>query len=79
MKYFYGVCATSKVVQDNVLKDMPGSMFVYTKMVTDTVMGDVTALLLAVLPLPAKNSPLKFTSVPLAFNRVRSSTLRTFR
>ena len=31
-------------------------MLVYTNMVTDTVIGDVTARVLAVLQLPAKNS-----------------------
>ena len=46
-------------------------MLVYTDMVTDTVIGDVTALLLAVVPLLAKNSPAKFTTVQLAYHRVR--------
>ena len=67
----WSLCATSKVVQDNVLEDPPGSMLVYTDMVTDTVIGDVTAPLLAVLPLPAKNSPAKFTPAQLAYHRVR--------
>ena len=58
-------------MQDNVLEDSPGSMLVYTNMVTDTVIGDVTAPLLAVLPLSAKNSPAKFTPVQLAYHRVR--------
>ena len=57
-------------MQDNVLKDPPGSILVYTDMVTDTVIGDVTAPLIAVLPLPAKNSPAKFTPVQLAYHRV---------
>ena len=39
----WSLCATSKVVQDNVLEDPPGSMLVNTNMVTDTVIGDVTA------------------------------------
>ena len=39
-------------------------------MVTDTVIEDVTALLLAVLPLSAKNSPAKFTPVQLAYHLV---------
>ena len=46
-------------------------MLVYTDMVTDTVIGDVTAPLLAVLPLPAKNSFAKFTPVQLAYHRAR--------
>ena len=46
-------------------------MLVYTDMVTDTVIGDVTAPLLAVLPLPTKNSPAKFTPAQLAYHRVR--------
>ena len=46
-------------------------MLVYTDMVGDTVIGNVTALLLAVLPLPAKNSPAKFTPVQLAYHRLR--------
>ena len=58
-------------MQDNVLEDLPGSMLVYTDMVTDTVIGDVTAPLLAVLPLPAKNSPAQFTPAQLAYHRVR--------
>ena len=40
-------------------------------MVTDSISGDVTAPLLAVLPLPARNSPAKFTPVKLAYHRVR--------
>ena len=31
------LCATSKVVQNNVLEAPPGSMLVYTDIVTDTV------------------------------------------
>ena len=58
-------------MQDNVLEDPPGSMLVNMDMVTDTVIGDVTASLLAILPLPAKNSPAKFTPVQLAYHRVR--------
>ena len=53
------------------LEDPPGSMLVYTDMVIDRVIGDVTAPLLAVLPLPAKNSPAKFTPVQLAYHWVR--------
>ena len=67
----WSLCATSKVVQENVLEDPPGSMFVYTDMVTDMVIGDVTAPLLAVIPLPAKTSPDKFTPGQLAYHRVR--------
>ena len=67
----WSLCATSKVVQDNVLEDPPGSMLVYTDMVTDTVIGDVTASLHAVLLLPAKHSPAKFTPTQLAYHRVR--------
>ena len=58
-------------MQDNVLEDLPGSMLVYTDMVTDTVIGAVTSTLLAVLPLPAKTSPSKFTPVQLAFHWLR--------
>ena len=67
----WSLCPTSNVVQDNVLEDPPGSMLVYTDMVTDTVIGNVTAPLLTVLPLPAKNSPAKFTPAQLAYPRVR--------
>ena len=45
-------------------------MLVYTDMVTDTVIGDVTAPLLSVLPLPAKNSPATFTPAQLAYHRI---------
>ena len=58
-------------MQDNVLEDPPGSMLVYTDMVTDTVIGEVTAPLLAILPLPAKNISAKFTPAQHAYNRVR--------
>ena len=58
-------------MHNNVLENPPGSMLVYTDMVTDTVIGDVTAPLLAVLPLPAENSPAKFTRAQLAYHRVR--------
>ena len=67
----WSLCATSKVVQDNVLEDPLSSMLVYTDMVTDTVIGDVTGPLLAVLPLPAKNTHAKFTPAQLAYQRVR--------
>ena len=67
----WSLCATSKVVQDNVLKYLPNSMLVYTDMVTVTVIEDVAALLLAVLPLPANNSPAKVTPVQLAYHRVK--------
>ena len=58
-------------MQDNVLEDPSGSMLLYTDMITDTVIGNVTAPLLAVIPLPTKNSPAKFTPVQLAYHRVR--------
>ena len=40
-------------------------------MVTDTVIEEVTAPLLAVLPLPANNLPAKFIPVQLAYHRVK--------
>ena len=46
-------------------------MLDYMDMITDTVIGDVTAPLLAVLPLPAKNSPATFTPAQLAYHRVK--------
>ena len=67
----WSLCATSKVVQDNFLENPPGSKLVYTDMVTNTVIEDVTAPLLAVLPLPAKNSFAKLTPVQLAYHRAR--------
>ena len=67
----WSLCATSKVVQDNALEAPPGSMLVYTDIFTDTVIGDVTAPLLAVLPLPAKQAPAKFTPAQMAYHRVK--------
>ena len=67
----WSLCATSKVVQDNVLEAPHDSMLVYTDIVTDTVIGDVTAPLLAVLPLPAKQAPAKFTPAQMAYHRVK--------
>ena len=58
-------------MQDNVLNDQPGSMLVYTDMVTDSVIGYVTAQLLAVLPLLTNNSSTTFTQGRLAYHRVR--------
>ena len=46
-------------------------MLVYTDIITDPVIGDVTAPLLAVLPLSAKNLPATFTSVKRAYHRIR--------
>ena len=57
------LCATLKVVHDNVLKNPPGFMLIYTNMVTDKVMGDVTAPSLGGLPLLAKKSQAKITPV----------------
>ena len=71
----WSLCATSKVVQDDLLEDPPGSMMVYTDIVTDTVIGDSTASLLAVLPLPIKRAPTKFTPVQLAYHRVKIKQL----
>ena len=71
----WSLCATSKVVQDNVLEPQPGSMLVYTDIVTETVIGDATASLLAVLPLPAKRAPTKFTPAQLAYHRVKARQL----
>ena len=45
-------------------------MLAYTDMVTNTVNWNVTVPLLAILPLPAKNSLAKFTPVQLAYHRV---------
>ena len=71
----WSLCATSKVVQDDLLDDPPGSMLVYTDIVTDTVIGDTTASLLAVLPLPAIQAPTKFTPSQLAYHRVKVKQL----
>ena len=46
-------------------------MLVYTDIVTDTVIKNANATLVAVLPLPAKNAPVKFTPAQLAYHRVR--------
>ena len=73
--FLWGLCATSKVVQDNVLEPPPGSMLLYNDIVTDTVIGDATASLLAVLPLPAKRAPTKFTPAQLAYHRVKARQL----
>ena len=67
--------ATSKVVQDNVLDPPPGFMLVYTDIVTDTVIGNATASLLAGLPLPAKPAPTIFTLAQLAYHRVKARQL----
>ena len=58
------------MVQNNVLETPPGSMLVYKDIVTDTVIGDVTASLLAVLPLHAEQAQAKFTPTQLAYHRV---------
>ena len=50
-------------------------MFVYANIVTDTIIGDATASLLAVLPLPAKRTPTKFTPAQLAYHRVKARQL----
>ena len=66
---------TSKVVQVDLLKDQPGSILVYTDIVTDTVIGDTTASLLAVLSVPAKQSLTKFTPSQFAYHRVKVKQL----
>ena len=72
-KSAYGVGAkTSKVVQDNVLDPPPGFMLVNANIVTDTVISDATASLLAVLPIPAKRAPTKFTPAQIAYHRVKA-------
>lgn len=71
----WSLCATTKVIQDDLLEDPPGSMMVYTDIVTDTVIGDTTASLLAVLPLPVKRAPTKFTPAQLAYHRVKVKQL----
>ena len=71
----WSLSATSQVVQDNMLEDPPGSMFVYTDIVTDTVIGDVTASLLAVLPLPNAKAATRFTPTNLAYHRVKVTQL----
>ena len=67
----WSYCATSKVVQDNVLEAPPGCTSVYTDIVTGTVIEDVTAPLLAILSLPAKQAPAKFTPAQMAYHRVK--------
>ena len=46
-------------------------MLVYTDIVTDTIIKDFTAPLLAVLLLPAKQAPAKFTPAQMANHRVQ--------
>ena len=57
-------------MQNNVLEDPPGSMLVNTDMITDRVIVDVTASLLAVLPLLAQNSLAKFSPAQQAYHWV---------
>ena len=67
--------ATSQVVQDNILEDPPGSMLVYTDIVTETVIGDVTASLLAVFPLPKPKAVTRFSPTNLAYHHVQVKQL----
>lgn len=71
----WSLSATSSVVQDNILEAPPGAMLVYTDIVTDTVIGDVTASLLAVFPLPAAKAVTRFTPTHLAYHRVKVKQL----
>ena len=71
----WSLCATSKVVQNNVLKLPPGSILVYRNIVTNKIVGNVTGLLLAVLPLPAKRKLTKFTPAKLEYQRVKARQL----
>jgi hypothetical protein len=71
----WSLSATSQIVQDNLMEDPPGSMLVYTDIVTDTVIGDVTASLLAVLPLPHKKAATRFKPANLAYHRVKVKQL----
>ena len=50
-------------------------MLVYTAILTDTVIGDATASLLSVLPLPAKRAPTKFTPAQLAYHLLKARQL----
>ena len=71
----WSLSATSQVVQDNILEDPPGSMLVYTDIVTDTVIGDVTASLLAVFPLPKAKTATRFSPTHLAYHQVKVKQL----
>lgn len=71
----WSLSATCKVVQDNILEEPPSSMLVYTDIVTDTVIGDVTASLLAVLPLPHAKAPTRFSPTHLAYHQVKVKEL----
>ena len=51
-------------------------MLVYNDIFTDTVTGDAIASLLAVLHLPAKRAPTKFTPAQLAYHRVKARQLK---
>ena len=71
----WSLCVIAKVVQDNVLQPPPGTILVYTVILTDTVIGDATASLLAVLLLFAKRALTKFTPAQLAYLRVKARQL----
>ena len=71
----WSLSATSQVEQDNILEDPPGSMLVYTDIVTDTVIGDVTAPLLAVVPIPKAKTATRFTPTNLAYHQVKMKQL----
>jgi hypothetical protein len=62
-------------VQDNILEAPPGAIFVYTDIVTDTVIGDATTSLLALLPLPSSTEAARFTPTHLAYHRVKVTNL----
>lgn len=72
----WSLSATSQVVQDYILEEHPCGMLVYTDIVTDTVIGDVTASLLAVLPLPQPKAATRFSPNNLAYHRVKVKELR---
>jgi len=71
----WSLTATTKVVQDNILEAPPGAIFVYTDIVTDTVIGDATTSLLALLPLPSSTEAARFTPTHLAYHRVKVTNL----
>ena len=74
----WSLCATSKVVQDDLLEDPPGSILVYTDIVTDTVIGDTTASLLAYYLCRLNKHLLNLLHFNSHITELRSNNLRTF-
>jgi hypothetical protein len=66
---------TTPVVQDNIVEAPPGAILVYTDIVTDTVIGDVTTSLLVILPLPDAQKAVRFSPTHLAYHRVKVTQL----